>query len=145
MKVQSSAIHSRGLGFDHRPIILGHDWSGYIAIRVKGFRSMALNGSKPYRLADIDVPHALGVIEVVGARSGLAYTSFWIGFSRDSKLPGPGFSLDSGNAVGTLVLPDSCFMPWLEILKSPHAHFRIGGDGLGNALASDLSLLESLA
>jgi hypothetical protein len=135
--------HKRGLGPNqHRPIILGNDWNGHVVIKVKGFRALALNGLRTYSLQGVDVPHALGVIEVVGSRSGQYSTSLWIGFSREAQLPDPGFRVEAGEAVGTLVVPDTCFTPWLEILKSPQAHFRIGDDGQGNALASDPSLLE---
>lgn len=126
----------------HRPVILGNDWNGQVVIKVKSFRTLILNGLQAYRLPGVDVPCALGAIEVVGTRSGQYRTSLWVGFSREKQLPYPGFSVDSGDAVGTLVVPDTCFAPWLEILKSPQAHFRIGSDGLGNAIASDANLLE---
>lgn len=134
----------RGLGVDARSSIVGADWGGYVPVKVKSFWSLALCGTASHQLPGLLFSQAVGAIRIVGARSGHTSTSLWIGFSRGEELPAPQFSLESDDAVGAMVLPGGCFGAWLEVLKSPQAYFRIGGDGRGNALASELDFLEAV-
>jgi hypothetical protein len=46
------------------------------------------------------------------------------------------------SAIGTLILPTHCFGSTLQFANSPMAHFRIGGDGRRNAMATDVALLN---
>lgn len=133
----------RGGGSGRRSSFDETGWDGYVPVKVKSFWSLALCGASSHQLPGLLCSEAVGVIRIVGGRTGQKLTSLWVGFSRSEYLPAPRFSLEDEDAVGTLVLPEACFAPWLEVLKSSRAYFRIGGDGHGNALASEMNFLQA--
>jgi len=123
---------------DFTPTNTGPEWSGYVPIRVKTRRVLGLDGQGKFTSDYLEVVSAAGVIEIAGGRQGRHSTALWVGFSFANKLPEPSFVLSEQMAVGTLVLPATLFQAWLEILSQP-AYFRIGGDGRGNAISSDIT------
>ncbi|PWW47725.1 hypothetical protein [Melaminivora alkalimesophila] len=120
-----------------------HDWESYVTIKVKSVRAIALSGLHDFAEGDFHVPMATGFIELVGARAGALRTALQIGFSPAAELPPPGFELYESLALGTLVLPAACFGSIVQLVHSPTAHFRIGGDGRHNAIATEAPLLQS--
>lgn len=132
----------RGLDFAHVALNLATQWQGPVVIKVRSYRALALSGMETFRADALEVPQATGFIELIGPRSGIAATSLLVGFSDQAQAPVGTFELRSNEAVGTLVLPGRYFASWLEIAKAPNAHFRMGGDGRLNALASDAALLH---
>lgn len=131
----------RGLMGEHAAMVVGPVWDKYVPIRVKGHRVIALSGQDTYSSEFLEVPLAVGIVEVTGVRVGHQHASLRVGFSLAETLPEPSFIQTENEAVGTLVLPVSLFHPWLIVLGQP-AYFRIGGDGKGNAVSSDLSFLS---
>jgi hypothetical protein len=99
-----------------------------------------LDGRGKFTSDYLEVVSAAGVIEIAGGRQGRHSTALWVGFSfaNENELPEPSFVLSEQMAVGTLVLPAALFQSWLAILSQP-AYFRIGGDGRGNAISSDIT------
>lgn len=136
---------TRKLGFDaaHIPIDLSTNWQVSVVLKVRSYRALALSGAKTFHLNGLEVPQATGFIELIGPRTGTTQTTLLVGFSDALNIPAATFALAGREAVGTLVLPGRYFAPWLEIAKAPNAHFRTGGDGQRNALASDAALLSS--
>lgn len=132
----------RGLDFAHVALNLATEWQGPVVIKVRSYRALALSGLETFRADTLEVPQATGFIELIGPRSGIAATSLLVGFSNQGQGPVSTFELRSNEAVGTIILPGEYFTSWLEIAKSPNAHFRIGADGQHNALASDAALLR---
>lgn len=132
----------RGLDFAHVALNLATQWQGPVIIKLRSYRALVLSGLETFRSDALEVPQATGFIELIGPRSGTAATSLLIGFSNQDLGPVGTFELRSNEAVGTLILPGKYFTSWLEIAKAPNAHFRIGGDGQRNALASDAALLH---
>ena len=126
------------------PLHAEDDWRVYVTLKVKGLRAIALPGREPFVIQGFEVPRAIGLIELVGPRKGLISTCLRIGFSLSESLAPPTFTLRGGEAIGTITLPADCFGPWMDIAKAQHAHFRIGGDGAHNAIASDASFLPAL-
>lgn len=131
-----------GLGAAHVPLDLSTKWQGAVVIKLKTHRALALSGTVPFQLNDFEVPQATGIIELIGGRTGSAATSMLVGFTGCEHRPLPTFTLQGDQALGTLVLPGHYFATWLEVAKSSAAHFRIGGDGRWNALASDAAFLQ---
>ncbi|WP_313076642.1 hypothetical protein [Melaminivora sp.] len=120
-----------------------HDWDSYVTIKVKSVRAIALSGLHDFSEGDLRIAQATGFIELLGARAGALRTALQIGFSLAKELPPPGFALYDTLAVGTLVLPASCFGSIVQFANCPTAHFRIGGDGSCNAIATEAPLLQS--
>ncbi len=119
-----------------------HDWDQYVTIKVKSIRALALAGLHTFTGEQYSVPQATGFIELLGARAGTLHTSLQIGFSLAAELAPPSFALYENLAVGTLTLPAQCFAAMLQFANCPTAHFRIGGDGSANALATEAPLLQ---
>ena len=118
------------------------DWEQYVTSKVKNFRASLLSGMETFTEGTFTVPMAIGFIELLGMRVGAFRTVLMIGFTDSSKVMLPSFELLDNRAVGTIVLPSQSFGAALQFASSPTAHFRIGGDGRGNALANDVTLLE---
>lgn len=137
-----NSLPKSGLGAAHVPIDLGTHWLNAVIVKLKAHRALALQGLETFRLDDFEVPLAVGFIELIGGRTGSATTSMLVGFTDSTHCPTPTFQLRGSQALGTLVLPGKYFGPWLEIAKASTAHFRMGGDGQWNALASDSALLK---
>lgn len=113
-----------------------------IVCLVKAFRVIALSGKLEYREDGITVPEAGGVIELTGARTNGMLPTLWIGFT-DALVKSPfSFKVTELGAVGTLILPRASFAAYLALANTPHAYFRLGGNGALNALASERSVLE---
>ena len=119
------------------------DWAGYVVTKVKLARAAVLSGIDTFSSEGFTVPMASGFIELVGMRSGSFRTFLKIGFAESNRMLMPTFQLLGNLAIGTLVLPSHCFGSVLQLSNSPMAHFRIGGDGRQNALATDVALLSS--
>lgn len=119
------------------------DWAGYVVTKVKHVRSALLSGIDTFVAEDFTVPMATGFIELVGMRSGSFRTFLKVGFTECNRVLLPSFQLIDNAAIGTLVLPSHCFGSALQFSNSPMAHFRIGGDGRRNAMATDVTLLNS--
>lgn len=120
-----------------------HDWENYVTIKVKSMRAVALSGLHAFTEDTYEVPEAVGFIELMGSRAGALRTALRIGFSKSGNLPPPSFELYDTLALGTLTLPADCFSAILQFLNCPSAHFRIGGDGSHNAVATEAPLLQS--
>ncbi len=120
-----------------------HDWDNYVTIKVKSIRAVALSGLHTFTEDNYSVPQAVGFIELLGSRAGALRTALRIGFSKESDLPPPSFELYESIALGTLTLPADCFSAILQFINCPSAHFRIGGDGSLNAVATEAPLLQS--
>ena len=125
-----------------KPQDFTHDWENYVTIKVKSVRAVALSGLHDFSQGAYTVAQATGFIELLGSRAGPLRTLLQIGFTNASKLPDPGFGLYESIAIGTLTLPASCFGSILQLVNSPTAHFRIGGDGRENAIATESPLLQ---
>lgn len=119
-----------------------HDWENYIVIKVKNIRAIALSGLHPFMEGNFQVPQAIGFIELLGARIGALHTSLQIGFTLSQEIHPPSFQLHETLAMGGLVLHAASFAAILHCASSPTAHFRIGGDGTHNALATEAPLLQ---
>ncbi len=119
-----------------------HDWDRYVTIKVKSVRALALTGLHSFEDEHYSVERAVGFIELLGARAGTLHTCLKIGFSLARDLPAPSFALYETLALGTLTLPADCFGSILQFANCPTAHFRIGGDGSANALATEAPLLQ---
>lgn len=119
-----------------------HDWDRYVTIKVKSVRALALSGLHHFSEEHYSVPQATGFIELIGTRAGALHTSLKIGFSLADELAAPSFALYDTLALGTLTLPANCFGAILQFAHCPTAHFRIGGDGSANALATEAPLLQ---
>ena len=106
-------------------------------------RAALLSGMDTLSVEGLTVPMASGFIELMGVRAGAFRTYLKIGFAESNRLVLPSFQLMGNSAIGTLVLPSHCFGSALQFANSPMAHFRIGGDGRRNAMATDAALLSS--
>lgn len=132
-----------------RPHAFLPDWDRYVVTKVKHVRAVMLAGLECFRDETFSVPQATGFIELTGMRAGAYKTLLKIGFTDaqktpSSSLPDPSFQVFDNEAVGTLVMSSHCFAPALQFANSAMAHFRIGGDGRKNALATDIALLNAL-
>lgn len=119
-----------------------HDWDRYVTIKVKSVRALALSGLHDFSEEHYSVPQATGFIELLGTRAGTLHTALKIGFTLRRELALPTFALYDTLALGTLTLPADCFGALLQFANCPTAHFRIGGDGSANALATEAPLLQ---
>lgn len=119
------------------------DWEHYVVIKVKHVRAALLSGMDTLSVEGLTVPVASGFIELMGVRAGAFRTYLKIGFAESNRLVLPSFQLMGNSAIGTLVLPSHCFGSALQFANSPMAHFRIGGDGRRNAMATDAALLST--
>jgi len=118
------------------------DWDQYVVAKVKNVRAALLSGLDTFSMEGFTIPMATGFIELSGMRAGAFRTFLKIGFTESNRVVLPAFQLVENAAVGTLILPTHCFGSALQFANSPMAHFRIGGDGRRNALASDVALLS---
>lgn len=118
------------------------DWDHYVVTKVKNVRAALLSGIDTFNAEGFTIPMATGFIELSGMRAGAYRTFLKIGFTESNRVMLPTFQLADNSAVGTLILPTHCFGSALQFSNSPMAHFRIGGDGRRNALASDVALLN---
>jgi len=125
-----------------KPQDFSHDWENYVTIKVKSVRAVALSGLHAFSQGSYSVAQATGFIELLGSRAGPLRTLLQIGFTNAAELPPPGFGLYESIAIGTLTLPASCFGSVLQLVNNPAAHFRIGGDGRENAIATEAPLLQ---
>lgn len=123
---------------EYSSTITGPDWTGYVPIRVKSVRVAAFDAIGDHLSAHLQFAKAAGAIELVGGRIGSHFAELHVGFSLADVRPTPTFHLTDSMAVGTLVLPGHMLSSWLLLLNR-QAFFRIGGDGLGNAISSDVS------
>ena len=119
------------------------DWDHYVVTKVKHVRAALLSGLDTFSAEGFTVPMASGFIELSGMRAGAFRTFLRIGFAESNRVMLPTFQLIDNSAIGTLVLPAHCFGSALQFAYSPMAHFRIGGDGRRNAMATDVALLNS--
>lgn len=119
------------------------DWDHYVVTKVKHVRAALLSGLDTFSAEGFTVPMASGFIELSGMRAGAFRTFLRIGFAESNRVMLPTFQLTDNSAIGTLVLPAHCFGSALQFAHSPMAHFRIGGDGRRNAMATDVALLNS--
>lgn len=119
------------------------DWDRYVVTKVKHVRAALLSGLDTFSAEGFTVPMASGFIELSGMRAGAFRTFLRIGFAESNRVMLPTFQLIDNSAIGTLVLPSHCFGSALQFANSPMAHFRIGGDGRRNAMATDVALLNS--
>lgn len=118
------------------------DWDQYVVTKVKQVRAMLLSGRDALTAEGLTLAAATGFIELSGMRAGIYRTFLRIGFADTEVSVAPAFHLIENSAVGTLVLPTHCFAPTLQCANSPMAHFRVGGDGRRNAIATDIALLN---
>lgn len=118
------------------------DWDNYVVTKVKNVRAALLSGIDTFQADGFTVPMASGFIELSGMRAGAYRTFLKIGFTESNRVVLPSFQLVDNSAVGTLILPTHCFGSTLQFANSPMAHFRIGGDGRRNAMATDVALLN---
>jgi hypothetical protein len=119
------------------------DWDHYVVTKVKHVRAALLSGLDTFSAEGFVVPMATGFIELSGMRAGPYRTFLRIGFADLPQSEAPTFQLLENSAIGTLVLPSHCFASTLQCANSPMAHFRVGGDGRRNAIATDIALLNS--
>ncbi len=110
--------------------------------RVKSMRVIALSGRADYADEGFLVERAAGVIEVMGARTAGHTPVLKIGFTDSPPVLRYTLAETEHELLGTLLLPTSCFSPYLAIATSPSACFRLGNAGALNALATDSSFLE---
>ncbi|RYF08807.1 MAG: hypothetical protein EOO31_01120 [Comamonadaceae bacterium] len=121
------------------------DWENYVTTKVRLVRAVLLPGIDTFTDGDLQVPMATGFIELSGMRAGPYRTLLKIGFTDAGRLILPTFQVVDNVAIGTLVMSSLCFSSALQFAHSSMAHFRIGGDGRRNALATDSALLDTLA
>lgn len=127
------------------PTDLTPKWMAYVTTKVKAVRVIALSGKQGFSDEGYDVPQAVGIIELTGSREGRHSTLLQIGFTDDETALSHSFVLDADSARGTLTLPAHQFAAYLQIANAPNAHFRIGGDGALNAVASEPTMLRNTA
>ncbi|CAN7400373.1 hypothetical protein ASF11_08070 [Acidovorax sp. Leaf76] len=118
------------------------DWDGYVVTKVKHVRAAVLSGIDTFNAEGFTIPLASGFIELSGMRAGTFRTFLKIGFAESDDVMLPSFELVDNAAIGTLILPSHAFASTLQLANSPTAHFRIGGDGRRNAMATDVALLN---
>lgn len=119
------------------------NWDSYFVTKVKHVRAALLSGIDTFNAEGFTIPLASGFIELSGMRAGTFRTFLKIGFAESPRKMLPSFELVDNAAIGTLILPSHCFSSALQLANSPMAHFRIGGDGRRNAMATDVALLNS--
>ncbi len=135
-----SAKH-RGLMQQFTPLNLSTDWAEYNVVKARGIRIVALSGQAAYSANGYTVQNAAGCIEITGGKVGVHGTMLMIGFTLDAAVPPPAFEILSGDAIGMMTLPAHCFAAYAAIANTTGAHFRIGADGMLNALATDAASL----
>lgn len=118
------------------------NWDSYVVTKVKHVRAALLSGIDTFNAEGFTIPMASGFIELSGMRAGAFRTFLKIGFAESNRMLLPSFELVDNSAIGTLILPSHCFSSALQLANSPMAHFRIGGDGRRNAMATDVALLN---
>ncbi|CAN7595814.1 hypothetical protein [Acidovorax sp. Leaf78] len=119
------------------------NWDSYVVTKVKHVRAAMLSGIDTFNAEGFTIPMATGFIELSGMRAGAFRTFLKIGFAESHRTALPSFELVDNSAIGTLILPAHCFGSALQLANSPTAHFRIGGDGRHNAMATDVALLSA--
>jgi hypothetical protein len=119
------------------------DWDHYVVAKVKNVRAALLPGIDTFSDEGFSIPRATGFIELTGMRAGAFRTLLKIGFAEATHVIPPTFEVVENTAVGTMVLPSHCFGSTLQFANGPMAHFRIGGDGRRNAIATDMALLNN--
>ncbi|WP_436146512.1 hypothetical protein [Acidovorax sp. LjRoot194] len=128
-----------------RSVDLTPKWEAGVVSRVKAVRMAALTGAARYVDPWLDLPQACGVIELTGNREGVHRMALIIGFSEDPSLVKEySFAVGDADAVGTMVLPAPLFSQYLQISQLANAHFRIGGNGSINGLASEPTIFQLL-
>lgn len=120
------------------------DWDHYVTTKVRLVRAALLPGLDTFTEGGLSVPMATGYLELSGMRAGAYRTQLKIGFTDAGRVILPTFQIVDNMAIGTLVLSSLCMPSALQFAHGPMAHFRIGGDGRRNALATDAALLGPL-
>lgn len=133
----------RGLLQQYVPLDLSTHWDVPQVVKAKSVRSLALGGTVDYVARGLTFEKPCGVIEIVGSRAGHCATTLLMVFSRHGGDGIPRFTLDRGEALGTMVLPIEAFAGFLQLVSSPTLHFRLGGTGEANAVASDVTMLQA--
>jgi hypothetical protein len=142
MSYVSSDPRRRGLHQQFTPLDLSTDWSIPQVIRVKSMRTLALSGKCDFSVHGITFRNPMAIIQLVGSRKGACATILLVAFLSDHKEESCGFSSDTGDALGTMVLPIEALSGVLHITSSPNVYFRMGGDGEHNAVANDPTILQ---
>jgi len=127
------------------PTDLTPKWMAYVTTKVKAVRVIALSGRQSFSDEGYEVPNAVGIIELTGSREGRHSTLLQIGFTDHPGASAHSFVLEPDSARGTLTLPAQQFSAYLQVANAANAHFRIGGDGSLNAVASEPTMLRNTA
>ena len=129
----------RGLMQEYAPITLAPDWHAPEFIRAKSIRSMALSGLQNLNLYNLEITKPLGIVELLGSRTGIVSTVMLVVFSCESESQEkmPSFHCDGEYAVGTLSFPVSMFSGILQLVSSPNVYFRIGYGADCNRISTD--------
>lgn len=128
----------------HRPVDLSPKWLAGVVTKVRSVRVAAMPGMEAFVDEEYELQNATGVIELTGHREGALRTKLLIGFADNVGLPPPAFALTKTQAIGTLSFPSHEFVRFFQIANLPNAHFRIGGNGSMNGVASEPSIFMQI-
>ncbi|RYH21423.1 MAG: hypothetical protein EON54_25635 [Alcaligenaceae bacterium] len=112
-------------------------------MRAKSIRSAALSGKSDVTIHGITFPEPVAFIELIGSRKGACSTILLVAFTSKPGTDAFDFSTDTGDAIGTMVLPVEAVAGFFQIISGPSVYFRLGGDGTKNAVANDPAILQS--
>jgi hypothetical protein len=142
MSYLSTDPRRRGLQQQFTPIDFSTDWTAAQVMRAKSIRFVALSGRTDFSIHGIDFENPVALIELVGSKKGPCSTMLLMAFA---SVPGGSvydFSVSTGDAIGTMVLPVEAMAGFFQIISAPNVYFRIGGDGSKNAVANEPAILQ---
>lgn len=142
MTYLSTDPRRRGLHQQFTPIDLSTDWTSPQVVRAKSIRSVALSGRSDFSIHGMVFPNPVAFIELVGSRKGACATILLVAFTSEPGVNAYDFSTDTGDAIGTMVLPVEAVAGFFQIISAPTVYFRLGGDGSNNAVANDPAILQ---
>lgn len=126
----------------YMPLDLSTNWEVPQVLRAKSVRTAVLSGTKDQVTHGLTLQNPLGLIELIGSRSGLYSTVMLAIFSLQVDKSIAKFSIQDKTALGTMFLPIESFAGFLQIVSSPAVYFRMGASGDDNAIANDALMLQ---
>lgn len=127
----------------YMPLDLSTNWEMPQVIRAKSIRTLVLSGTRDHETHGLLLRKPLGLIELIGSRSGLYSTIMLAVFGRHVGETPPKFAAQDGAALGIMHLPSESFAAFLQMVSGPSVYFRMGASGDANAIATDMIMLQS--
>lgn len=142
MTYLSTDPRRRGLQQQFTPIDFSTDWATAQVVRAKSIRSAALSGQTDFSIRGMVFKNPIAFIELIGSRKGTCTPILLMAFSNTPGTENYDFSVDSGDAIGTMVLPVEAVAGFFQIISAPNVYFRLGGNGAKNAVANEPAILQ---